>query len=287
MLQLLDHTARREVLSRFLEEDIGQGDVTTLALVPADQEAVGYFVAKMPLVVAGIEIAIEVLTILDGGVAAEVWHRDGEYLGNGERLARVWGKARALLTGERVALNLLQRLSGIATLTKRYVDAVEGTHARILDTRKTTPGLRAFEKHAVTLGGGLNHRLGLDDAILIKANHVRMTGAVRAAIEAARSANSPRLRLEVEVTSLEELQEAMRCDVDAVLLDNMGPEVVQKAVTLIRAQHAGRGILIEASGGMTVENVRQFAEAGVDWISVGAVTHSAPAIDMSFEIEPA
>lgn len=286
MLQSFDRTARREVLSKFLEEDIGRGDITTLALVSADQKAVGYFVAKRPLVVAGIEIAIEVLALLDCGLAAEVWHRDGEYIRNGEQLARVRGKARALLSGERVAINLLQRLSGIATLTKRFVDAVHGTHARILDTRKTTPGLRAFEKYAVTLGGGLNHRLGLDDAVLIKDNHLRIAGGVRQAVEAARSADPRRLGLEVEVTSLEELQEALKCDVDAVLLDNMGPELVRKAVKLVRAQPAGRRIVIEASGGMTVENVREFAEAGVDWISVGALTHSAPAIDMSFEIEP-
>ncbi len=287
MFQSPDRTARREVLSRFLEEDIGRGDVTTLALVPADQIAVGYFVAKMPLVVAGIEIAIEVLTLLDDGLAAEVWHRDGEYLRNGERLARVRGKARALLSGERVAINLFQRLSGIATLTKKFVDAIHGTHAKILDTRKTTPGLRAFEKYAVTLGGGLNHRFGLDDAVLIKDNHLRIAGGVHEAVEAARSASPRRLRLEVEVTSLEQLQEALKCDVDAVLLDNMVPELVQKAVKLIRAQHAGRGVVIEASGGMTAENVREFAEAGVDWISVGALTHSAPAVDVSFEIEPA
>ena len=268
MLQSLDRTARREVLSRFLEEDIGRGDITTLALVPSDQKAVGYFVAKAPLVVAGLEIAIEVLALLDDGLAAEVWHRDGKYLRNGERLARVRGKARALLSGERVAINLLQRLSGIATLTKRFVDAVDGTPARILDTRKTTPGLRVFEKYAVTLGGGVNHRLGLDDALLIKDNHLRIAGGVREAVEAARSASPRGLRLEVEVTSLEELQEALKYGVDAILLDNMRPELVQKAVKLIRGQHAGRGIVIEASGGMTVENVREFAEAGVDWISV-------------------
>ena len=286
MLQSLDCTARREALRRFLEEDVGLGDITTLALVSADQKAIGHFVAKMPLVVAGVQIAIETLTILDGGLVAEVWHGDGEYLSEGGRLAGVRGNARALLSGERVATNLLQRLSGVATLTKRFVDAVHGTDARILDTRKTTPGLRAFEKYAVTLGGGVNHRLGLDHAVLIKDNHVKIAGSIRAAIEAARSANSHTQQCEVEVTNLEELQEALACGVDAVLLDNMAPELVRKAVKLIRAQRTGREIVIEASGGMTVENVREFAEAGVDRISVGALTHSAPAIDVSFEIEP-
>ena len=286
MLQSLDRTALRKALRRFLEEDIGRGDITTLALAPADQSAVGHFVAKMPLVVAGVEIAIEALRLLDDGLVAEVWHGDGESLGEGGRLATVRGRARALLSGERVATNLLQRLSGIATLTRRFVDAVQGTHARILDTRKTTPGLRALEKYAVTLGGGMNHRLGLDNAILIKDNHVKIAGGIRAAIDAARSANWQTQQCEVEVTNLDELKEALTCGVEAVLLDNMSPALVRKAVKLIRAQPAGKRIVIEASGGMTLENVREFSEAGVDQISVGALTHSAPAIDISFEIEP-
>lgn len=286
MIPALAQTARRELLKKFLEEDIGRGDITTQAIVPVDQQAAGYFVAKAPLVLAGIELAIEVFTLLDEGVAVERWHRDGDYLREGDRAAGVRGQARALLTGERVATNLLQRLSGIATLTKRFVDAVHGTGTRILDTRKTTPGLRVFEKYAVTVGGGLNHRFGLDDAILIKDNHVKIAGGVRAAIEAARVAGDRTHRFEVEVTTLDELEEALQHDVDAILLDNMKPDVVRQAVGRVRAHKSGRKILVEASGGMTLENVRRFAEAGVDWASVGALTHSAPAVDMSFEIDP-
>lgn len=287
MLQSLDRAARRELLKTFLEEDIGRGDVTTLAIVPVDQKGVGYFVAKSPLVLAGIDIAIEVFTLLDEGVAVERSHRDGDQLCVGERPARLLGQARALLTGERVATNLLQRLSGIATLTRRFVDAVRGTKARILDTRKTTPGLRALEKYAVTVGGGVNHRLGLDDAILIKENHIRIAGGIPPAIEAARSARDRVSWLEVEVTSLSELQEALRCEIDAVLLDNMAPEMVRQAVEMARAQRIGRAPLVEASGGITLDTVRRFAEAGVNWISVGALTHSAVAVDISFEVETA
>lgn len=287
MVQSFDRAARREILRRFLEEDIGRGDITTLALVSADQKAVGYFEAKMPFVLAGLEISIEVLTLLDDGLTAELWHRDGDHVEKGARLARVRGKARALLSGERVATNLLQRLSGIATLTKRYVDAVHGTRARILDTRKTTPGLRALEKYAVTVGGGLNHRFALDDALLVKDNHVKIAGGISAAIEAVRSARSQTQPLEVEVTNLEELREALNWDVEAILLDNMGSELVRQAVKQIRAHPNGGEVLIEASGGMRIENVRTYADSGVDWISVGALTHSAPAVDVSFEIEPA
>jgi nicotinate-nucleotide pyrophosphorylase (carboxylating) len=178
-------------------------------------------------------------------------------------------------------------MSGIATLTKRFVDAVDGTHARILDTRKTAPGLRAFEKYAVTVGGGFNHRLGLDDAILIKENHIKVAGGIHPAIEAARSFRDRVAWLEVEVTTLEELKEALKWDVDAVLLDNMRPEMVRQAVEMVHAHRIAGTPLVEASGGVTLDNVRRFAEAGVDRISVGALTHSAPAVDISFEIEPA
>jgi nicotinate-nucleotide pyrophosphorylase (carboxylating) len=279
--------SRQEALKRFLEEDIGRGDVTTLAIVPPDQKASGHFVAKASLVLAGIEPVIEALTLLDSGLVVENRHRDGDELREGERAASVRGQARALLAGERVATNLLQRLCGIATLTKQFVEAVRGTQAKILDTRKTTPGLRVFEKYAVTVGGGINHRFGLDDAILIKDNHIRLAGGISAAIETARRHESRSHRFEVEVTTLEELQEALRYDLDAVLLDNMNPEMVRRAVTCVRAHEHGSKITIEASGGMTLDNVRAFAEAGVDWISIGALTHAAPAVDMSFKIYPA
>lgn len=278
---------RLEALKRFLEEDIGRGDVTTLAIVPPDQKAIGHFVAKAPLVLAGIDLVIETLTLLDQGLVVEDRHHDGDELREGDRAASVRGQARALLSGERVATNLLQRLCGIATLTRRFVEAVRGTQANILDTRKTTPGLRVFEKYAVTVGGGINHRFGLNDAILIKDNHIRLAGGISAAIETARQHESRSHRFEVEVTTIEELQEALRYELDAVLLDNMNPEMVRQAVTCVRAHERGDKIVIEASGGMTLDNVRAFAEAGVDWISIGALTHAAPAVDMSFKIHPA
>ncbi len=279
--------SRLEALKRFLEEDIGRGDVTTLAIVPPDQKAIGHFVAKAPLVLAGIDLAIEALTLLDQGLVVENRHDDGDELREGDRVASVRGQARALLSGERAATNLLQRLCGIATLTRRFVESVHGTQAKILDTRKTTPGLRAFEKYAVTVGGGINHRFGLDDAILIKDNHIRLAGGISAAIKTARQHENRSHRFEVEVTTLEELQEALRYNLDAVLLDNMNPKMVRQAVACVRAHEHGNKIVVEASGGMTLDNVRAFAEAGVDWISIGALTHAAPAVDMSFKIHPA
>jgi len=282
-----DPSALRQLLRRFLEEDLGSGDVTTLAIVPEEQKAAGRFVAKSPLVLAGIEIAVEALRLLDERLEAELRHRDGDCLQAGEEAACVRGEARALLSGERVALNLLQRLSGIATLTKRFVEAVQGTGVKILDTRKTTPGLRALEKYAVAVGGGVNHRMGLSDAILIKDNHARIAGGVGPAIRAAQRARIQTRQFEVEVASLAELGETLQYDIDAVLLDNMKPETVRRAVELVRSRPRGAKIRIEASGGITLHNVRKFAEAGVDWVSIGALTHSAPAVDISLEVEPA
>jgi nicotinate-nucleotide pyrophosphorylase (carboxylating) len=208
---------------------------------------------------------------------------DGSSLEDGNSPAVVRGRARALLTGERVALNLLQRLSGIATLTKKFVDAVNGTGAEILDTRKTSPGLRVFEKYAVQVGGGRNHRLSLHQAILIKENHIRLAGGITHAIKLAHRARTEGQLLEVEVTSIEELKEAIQLSPDAILLDNMTPELLASCVQWARA-HKSK-IVLEASGGITLENVRQYADAGPDWISVGALTHSAPAADLSFEVE--
>jgi nicotinate-nucleotide pyrophosphorylase (carboxylating) len=285
MVRSADDAVHRDVLRQYLEEDIGTADITTLAIVPADRSATGHFVAKAPLVLAGVEIAVQVFALLDEAIDVEFLHRDGDLVSTGRPLARLRGRARALLTGERVATNLLQRLSGIATLTRRFVDAVRGTGASILDTRKTTPGLRTFEKYAVRVGGGLNHRMRLDEAILIKDNHIRIAGSVRAAVEACRSAAPPGMRVEVEVTTLPELEEALRAGVDAVLLDNMSTQMVETAVRRVRAASPDRRVLVEVSGGITLQNVRQFAAAGPDWISIGALTHSAPAVDMSFEID--
>jgi nicotinate-nucleotide pyrophosphorylase (carboxylating) len=278
-----DVVSYREDLNRFLEEDIGASDVTTEATIAPGQRATGWFLAKGSMVLAGIDLALEVFRLLDAGVTAEVPLGDGSMLKDGDMPAGVQGEARALLTGERLALNLLQRLSGIATLTRKFVDEVKGTGAEILDTRKTTPGLRALEKYAVQVGGGRNHRLNLHEAILIKENHIRLAGGVGRAIVSARHGRTQAQLLEVEVTGIEELREAMQESPDAVLLDNMSPTSLRDCVALARDRKSK--IVLEASGGITLQNVREYAESGVDWISVGALTHSAPAADISFEIE--
>jgi nicotinate-nucleotide pyrophosphorylase (carboxylating) len=283
----LDASAYHNLLRSFLAEDLGAGDITTDTVVSASQLARGEVIAKAPLVLAGIDLFIEVFRLLDSATEAEICWPDSEELKPGQIPARVRASARALLTGERVALNLLQRLSGIATLTQRFVRAVAGTNAEILDTRKTTPGLRALEKYAVRAGGGRNHRKDLGEAVLIKENHIRLAGGVSAALAASQAAKGRTKWIEIEVTNLDELRAALAHNPDVVLLDNMSPAQVREAVGKVRAHDSARKIRTEASGGITLGNVREFAEAGVDWISVGALTHSAPAVDLSFEIEPA
>lgn len=287
MVQPLDPSLYREQLRAFLKEDLGAGDVTTNTIVPEMRRARGDLVAKASLVLAGIEIFIDVFRLLDPTVEARFNRRDGEKLDSGELPVQVKASARALLTGERVALNLLQRLSGVATLTHRFVRAIEGSGAKILDTRKTTPGLRALEKYAVRVGGGHNHRNDLGETVLIKENHIRLAGNISAALAAAETARNRSRSIEIEVTNLDELRAALGHGPDIILLDNMSPSIVRQAVEQLRTHDPTRNIRIEASGGITLENVRQFAEAGVDWISIGALTHSAPAVDLSFEIEPA
>jgi nicotinate-nucleotide pyrophosphorylase (carboxylating) len=283
----LDVSTYHNLLRSFLAEDVGAGDITTESTVPATQHARGELVAKAPLVLAGIDLFGEVFRLLDSATEVENCSRDGEELKPGKIPARVRASARALLTGERVALNLLQRLSGVATLTHQFVRAVAGTSAEILDTRKTTPGLRMLEKYAVRAGGGRNHRKDLNEAVLIKENHIRLAGGVSAALAAAQSAKTRAAWMEIEVTNLDELRAALAYDPGVILLDNMNPVLVRQAVQQVRAHDPARKIRTEASGGITLANVREFAEAGVDWISVGALTHSAPAVDLSFEIEPA
>jgi nicotinate-nucleotide pyrophosphorylase (carboxylating) len=282
----LSADALRELLRGFLDEDIGGGDRTTEATVGAGQIAEGEFLAKSELVLAGLNFAMETFRLLDPNVEHKFMYRDGDRVSPAQTVAWIRGRARALLGAERVALNLLQRLSGIATSTRAYVDAIAGTGAVILDTRKTTPGLRALEKYAVRAGGGTNHRLGLNDAILIKENHVRLAGGVAPAIRAAQANRGGVKWIEVEVDSQAELDEALRERPDAILLDNFTPELAREAVRRARAFDPERRIALEASGGITLGNVRRFAEAGVDRISVGALTHSAPAADISLEIEP-
>jgi nicotinate-nucleotide pyrophosphorylase (carboxylating) len=260
-----------------LAEDVGDGDVTTEATVDEDALAVATLVIREPGVVCGVRVAEAVFRALDEDVEFEPLVEEGALLTQAGEVAHVRGSARAILTGERTALNFLGRLSGIATLTRRYVDAVAGTGVTILDTRKTTPGLRALEKHAVAAGGGRNHRFGLDDGVLVKDNHLRAAGSIAKAVARLRSATE--LPIEVECDTLEQVEEALAAGVDAILLDNMSLEVLGEAVRLV----AGRARL-EASGGVTLETVRAIAETGVDEISIGALTHSARSLDVSLEL---
>ena len=267
------------LVRRALREDLGlAGDLTTDAIVPAGASARARVVARAEGRVAGLPIAAAAFRLLDARVAIDFLRRDADDAAAGETLAWVEGEARALLSAERVCLNLLGRLCGIATATRALVRAIDGTGARIVCTRKTTPGLRALEKYAVRCGGGENHRFGLDDAVLIKDNHVAFAGGVRAAVERARAHAGHTVKIELEVDSLDQLEEALALGVDLVLLDNMKPATLRQAVALT----AGRAVL-EASGGITLETARAIAETGVDLLSVGSITHSAPALDVAFD----
>jgi nicotinate-nucleotide pyrophosphorylase (carboxylating) len=272
-----------EAIANALSEDLGlAGDITTDATVRADARATGVIGARKDGVVAGLQLVTTAFEMLDPDVAIDVLVPDGGNVAAGGAIARVAGNARALLTAERTAMNFLGHLSGIATLTRRYVEEIKGTRAHIIDTRKTTPGLRALEKLAVRAGGGVNHRFGLYDAILIKDNHIVAAGGIGAALDRARAHAGHMVKIEIEVTTLAELEEALRHAPDAVLLDNMPTDRLKAAVALV----AGRA-LTEASGGVNLESVRAIALTGVDLISVGALTHSAPALDVGFDFEPA
>ena len=271
-------------IGEFLAEDIGRGDIPTQATVAQDVRAQGRFLAKEYLVICGLEIAEGVFVHLDPEIPEmETNYRDGDEVEEGTVFAKLKGFADVLLTGERVALNLIQRMSGIATLTRQYVRAVEGTNAVIVDTRKTTPGLRILEKYAVTMGGGRNHRMGLDDGVLIKDNHIALAGGVAEAVGAAKRSVGHLHKIEVEVTNWAQLREAIQAGADIILLDNQSPEEVAKLVEMSRTLNPN--VLIEASGGMDRDRVRAYADAGVDLISVGRLTHSARAVDISFKIQ--
>jgi nicotinate-nucleotide pyrophosphorylase (carboxylating) len=275
----MPETAVADIVARALGEDVGDGDVTTRATVPEDARAEALITQKAPGVIFGLELAEETFRALDDDVQIERLGPEGEWREKGE-VMRITGSARAILTGERTALNFLQRLSGVATLTARCVRAVEGTNAKILDTRKTTPGLRTLEKAAVAAGGGTNHRAGLYDAILIKENHAALAGGVGAAVRRARQ-EAPGLPLEVEARTLAEVDEALAAGAPRILLDNMSVEQLRAAV----ARVDGRAEL-EASGGLTLQTLREVARTGVQFISVGALTHSAPALDLSLILSP-
>ncbi len=273
-------------IGEFLAEDIGRGDITTAATVPADTRGTGKFLAKEHLVLCGLDVAEAVFFHLDpDGSEIETAHSDGDEIEAGMVFAILKGYADVLLVGERTALNLIQRMSGIATLTRQYVKAIEGTKAQIVDTRKTTPGLRMLEKYAVTVGGGKNHRMGLDDGVLIKDNHIALAGGITAAVRAAKNSVGHLHKIEVEISNWAQLREAVEAGAEIVMLDNQTPDEAAKLVQMARSMNPA--VLIEASGGMDLDRVRLFAEAGVDLISVGRLTHSARAVDISFKIQMA
>ncbi len=275
--------ARSTLVRLALEEDVGEGDWTTMWTVPEDRRSDAVIVAKQEMIVAGVDCVRAVYDALDDGMSVDVSAGDGARVESGHVLARLKGPSRTLLTGERTALNFLGRLSGIATLTRRFVDAVSGTGARVIDTRKTTPGWRLLEKAAVRAGGGTNHRVGLWDMVLVKDNHIDARGGVVEATRAALEHNDRGLAVEVEVRSLDELEAVLPLGVDRVLLDNMTPDLLRRAVDRVRRLVGSRPEL-EASGNVTLENVREVAGTGVDFVSVGALTHSAPAADVSLRV---
>lgn len=268
-----------------LAEDVGPGDFTTLWTVPEDRRAEARIVAKASGVIAGADVAVEVFRRVDPSLQVTVQAGDGTAVEPGGLAMTIRGSARSILTGERTALNFMQRLSGVATVTREYARAVLGTGACVIDTRKTTPGMRALEKAAVVAGGGANHRFGLHDMVMIKDNHIAAAGGITAAVQAVRARNDRGLRVEVETTSLDEVREALAAGVDRIMFDNMNVPLMHEAVALVRA-HAPRPET-EASGGITLETIRACAETGVDFISVGALTHSAPSLDLSLQLRAA
>jgi nicotinate-nucleotide pyrophosphorylase (carboxylating) len=295
-----------ELIRRALAEDVGAGDVTCLATIPTSATAHARIVAKAPLVCAGLPIAESVFRMLDPGVTVTLLPHDGDYLEKGRELARIHGQARAILSGERTALNFLAHLGGIATLTHRFVECLAGTSAEIRDTRKTTPGLRTLEKHAVRMGGGANHRIGLYDAILLKENHIALAGGVKAALDQAhayassqttpqemsafQATTEPRgcaattpLPIQIEVRDERELRQALQAGASSILLDNMTPEAAAQCVRLARSFH--RDVIVEISGGITLDNARAYAGTGADFLSSGVLTHSAPAADLSLLVD--
>jgi nicotinate-nucleotide pyrophosphorylase (carboxylating) len=263
-----------------LFEDIGPGDITSEAVIPEEASATAEIIAKQDLVLAGALIAREVFRKIDPWVQFTPLAHEGGRVQSGSIIAQVQGRTRMLLAGERVALNLMQHLSGIATTTARFVEALKGSRAEILDTRKTLPGLRALEKYAVRMGGGRNHRFGLYDGILIKDNHIKAAGGIIKAMAGIRKKVHPLLKIEVEVKTLDEVREAMAAGATMILLDNMPPALMKQAVGIV-----GERVLVEASGNVTLDNVKAIAETGVDFISSGSLTHSAPAADISMKIK--
>ena len=272
------HPEILDTIRRALAEDIGPGDVTSQACVPADRRASGYFLARQPMILAGVDLLAVIYDQRGGVEELNILRRDGDYLVEGDRFATVRGPARTLLECERLALNFLQRLSGVATIAHQFARMVEGTNCKVLDTRKTTPGLRRLEKAAAAAGGVTNHRIGLFDAILIKNNHIAAAGGVRQAIENCRRASD--LPIEIEVRAIGELHEALACGATHLLLDNLSPQQAAEWIRMVD----GRAT-VELSGGIDLDSVRSYAETGADFVSCGAITHSAKAVDISFRLE--
>jgi len=275
---IIDQTIK-QLIAHALAEDIGPGDVTTAAMIPAESTSTATMLAKQEMVLAGLEVAGEVFRQIDPAIECKLRAKDGDRVVTGTEIARLSGHTRALLRGERVALNLLQHMSGIATLTSKYLEQLKGQKARVLDTRKTLPGLRQLEKYAVRVGGGKNHRFGLFDGVLIKDNHIKASAGITNAVARARKNAHHLLGIEVETKTLDEVQEALDASADTIMFDNMPIEMMREAVKLV----AGRA-LVEASGNVTLDTIRHIAETGVDFISVGNLTHSAPAADISMKI---
>ena len=277
---MLEMEAVRKIIRRALEEDIRSGDVTTSAALTGSETGLATALAKEDLVVAGMDVFREVFRVRDGGLIFETALSDGAWAPRGTILATVTGSLASILTAERVALNLFQRMCGIATLTKQFVDAVAGTKARILDTRKTMPGLRIIDKYSVRIGGGHNHRYGLYDGVLIKDNHIEAAGGIAEAVRRVRGQAPLMVKIEVEVKNLVEVEEALAAGADIIMLDNMPVDAMKKSVQLI-----GGRALVEASGNVTLSTVREIAGTGIDFISVGALTHSARAADISLKVK--
>ncbi len=275
----MNYLGLNDLIKRCLEEDIGYGDITTMSLIPADQFSVGQFYAKDSGIIAGIEVSRAVFQHLDPEIIIETIKKDGDPVNPGDIIAIVRGRSRALLTGERTALNFLQRLSGIASHTHNMVELIKYSKAELLDTRKTTPGLRVLEKYAVSVGGARNHRFGLYDGVMIKDNHIKAAGGIQKAVSLARKRVPHTVKIEVEVESLEQLQEALEAKADIIMLDNMDIVTMKEAVVLVNGQ-----ALLEASGGIKAAALAEVAKTGVDFISMGALTHSAISLDISFDL---
>jgi nicotinate-nucleotide pyrophosphorylase (carboxylating) len=276
----LNFEALKPVIEYALSEDIGSGDVTTNSIIPGGLITNASILAKASGIVAGLEVAEYVFKSLSPDIEWNPLVKDGDEVERGEVIVRIRGSYRALLTGERLALNYLQRMSGIATMTSKYVEAVKDYNTEILDTRKTVPGLRLVDKYSVKMGGGTNHRIGLYDMVLIKDNHIKVAGGIERAVDQVREKSGQDMKIEVETTSLEEVLQALSKNVDMIMLDNMTTEMMARAVKMIN-----RSAKVEASGNMTIERIKEVAATGVDYISIGALTHSVKALDISMNIE--